>query len=290
MELQHQSCQWIFRADFLQDGLVWLPFCPIGNGTKLHKRLAPWLHSCTENPRDGGAWWAAVYGVAQSRTRLKRLSSSSSSMLLTSKAQTNLYTNFSRLRLQLSFSTVQLRLFSLIGNLSKRQRGTPGKEQRKKESQFPEALSVSLGLRLMANAQATDPEEIRDRGHLIAWEIWEESGTRATWRPQHLSSAPGVLMGTMCLPLNMLDWDLVNGRAPGLFSQGPRYSPLPIMIPTRPSVGDSEMKRAIRNGGRQSCLKAEGESAWPFNCAKTTRQNRYISNRGLTERVLLKLK
>ena len=33
--------------------------------------------SCLENPRDGGAWWAAVSGVAQSRTRLKRLSSSS---------------------------------------------------------------------------------------------------------------------------------------------------------------------------------------------------------------------
>ena len=33
--------------------------------------------SCLENPRDGGAWWAAVCGVAQSRTRLKRLSSSS---------------------------------------------------------------------------------------------------------------------------------------------------------------------------------------------------------------------
>ena len=31
--------------------------------------------SCLENPRDGGAWWAAVYGVAQSRTRLKRLRS-----------------------------------------------------------------------------------------------------------------------------------------------------------------------------------------------------------------------
>ena len=31
--------------------------------------------SCLENPRDGGAWWAAVYGVAQSQTRLKRLSS-----------------------------------------------------------------------------------------------------------------------------------------------------------------------------------------------------------------------
>ena len=33
--------------------------------------------SCLENPRDGGAWWAAVYGIAQSRTRLERLSSSS---------------------------------------------------------------------------------------------------------------------------------------------------------------------------------------------------------------------
>ena len=37
--------------------------------------------SCLENPRDGGVWWAAVYGVAQSRTRLKQLSSSSSRLL-----------------------------------------------------------------------------------------------------------------------------------------------------------------------------------------------------------------
>ena len=36
--------------------------------------------SCLENPRDGGAWWAAVYGVAQSRTQLKWVSSSSSSI------------------------------------------------------------------------------------------------------------------------------------------------------------------------------------------------------------------
>ena len=42
-----------------------------GNGT-------PLLYSCVENPMDGGAWWAAVHGVAQSQTRLKRLSSSSS--------------------------------------------------------------------------------------------------------------------------------------------------------------------------------------------------------------------
>ena len=41
-----------------------------GNGNPLQR-------SCLENPRDGGAWWAAIYGVAQSRTRLKRLSSSS---------------------------------------------------------------------------------------------------------------------------------------------------------------------------------------------------------------------
>ena len=43
-----------------------------GNGNPLQS-------SCLENPRDGGDWWAAIYGVAQSRTLLKRLSSSSSS-------------------------------------------------------------------------------------------------------------------------------------------------------------------------------------------------------------------
>ena len=43
-----------------------------GNGSPLQC-------SYLENPRDGGAWWAAIYGVAQSRTRLKWLSSSSSS-------------------------------------------------------------------------------------------------------------------------------------------------------------------------------------------------------------------
>ena len=39
----------------------------------------PFQCSCLENPMDRGAWWAAVYGVLQSRTQLKRLSSSSSS-------------------------------------------------------------------------------------------------------------------------------------------------------------------------------------------------------------------
>ena len=41
-----------------------------GNGNPLQ-------YSCLENPRDGGAWWAAIYGVAQSLTQLKQLSSSS---------------------------------------------------------------------------------------------------------------------------------------------------------------------------------------------------------------------
>ena len=41
--------------------------------------------SCLENPRDGGAWWVAIYGVAQSRTRLKWLSSSSNSSILKGK-------------------------------------------------------------------------------------------------------------------------------------------------------------------------------------------------------------
>ena len=45
-----------------------------GNGNPLQ-------YFCLENPRDGGAWWAAVYGVAQSQTRLRRLSSSSIALL-----------------------------------------------------------------------------------------------------------------------------------------------------------------------------------------------------------------
>ena len=48
--------------------------CVEGNGSPLQC-------SCLENPRDRGAWWAAVYGVTQSRTRLKGLSSSSSSKI-----------------------------------------------------------------------------------------------------------------------------------------------------------------------------------------------------------------
>ena len=61
------------------DTTEWLPFhfslscIGEGNGNPLQ-------YSCLENPRDGGAWWAAISGVAQSRTWLKRLSSSSIEM------------------------------------------------------------------------------------------------------------------------------------------------------------------------------------------------------------------
>ena len=48
--------------------------------------------SCLENPRDGGAWWAAIYGVAQSRTRLTQLSSSSSKSLFRHNRVTNTFT------------------------------------------------------------------------------------------------------------------------------------------------------------------------------------------------------
>ena len=59
------------------DTTEWLPFhfslsC-IGEGNS-----NPLQCSCLENPRNEGAWWTSVYGVTQSWTRLKRLSSSSS--------------------------------------------------------------------------------------------------------------------------------------------------------------------------------------------------------------------
>ena len=61
----------------------------VGHNERLHFHFSlscigegngnPLQCSCLENPKDGRAWWAAIYGVAQSRTRLKWLSSSSSS-------------------------------------------------------------------------------------------------------------------------------------------------------------------------------------------------------------------
>ena len=77
------SIHGIFQARILEWGAIafsdmteWLHFLlslsRIGEGNG-----NPLQCSCLENPRDGRAWWAAVYGITQSRTRLKRLSRSS---------------------------------------------------------------------------------------------------------------------------------------------------------------------------------------------------------------------
>ena len=62
--------------------------------------------SCLENPKDGRAWWAAIYGVAQSWTRLKRLSSSITYFNLFSNQEVSLYQE----KLNLSFFSGQTRL------------------------------------------------------------------------------------------------------------------------------------------------------------------------------------
>ena len=70
-----------------------------GNGNPLQ-------YSCLENPRDRGDWWAAVHGVAQSRTRLKRLSSSSSAGFL-------LLPGFSIVGVSRGYSLVTVHRFSI---------------------------------------------------------------------------------------------------------------------------------------------------------------------------------
>ena len=107
--------QWLFRRRWLHPTPVLLPGKSYGRRSLVG--CSPWGHkeldmteqlhfhfslsrigegngnplqcSCLENPRDRGAWWAAIYGVAQSRTRLKQLSSSSSSKKLLLKKSLN---------------------------------------------------------------------------------------------------------------------------------------------------------------------------------------------------------
>ena len=62
--------------------------------------------SCLENPRDGGAWWAAIYGVTQSWTRLKRLSSSILDL--------HCCAGFSLLSVSRSYSLVVLCMFLIV--------------------------------------------------------------------------------------------------------------------------------------------------------------------------------
>ena len=65
LRVRHDWATWLSLFTFMLWRRKWQP-TPVG---------------CLKNPRDGGAWWAAIYGVAQSRTRLTRCSSSSSSSL-----------------------------------------------------------------------------------------------------------------------------------------------------------------------------------------------------------------
>ena len=65
MRKQTEKCQWVGKLEFLSH------FCSAlaykfgeGNGNPLQC-------SCLENPRDRGAWWAAIYGVTLSQIRLK---------------------------------------------------------------------------------------------------------------------------------------------------------------------------------------------------------------------------
>ena len=83
--------------------------------------------SCLENPRDGGAWWDAVYGVAQSRARLKQLSSSSSTyyqpevMLKILQARLQHFMNFQMFKLDLEkVEEPDIKLPTSIGSSKKR--------------------------------------------------------------------------------------------------------------------------------------------------------------------------
>ena len=76
-----------------------------GNGNPLQS-------SCLENPRDGGAWWAAIYGVTQSQTQLKWLSSSSGSNDLFKNHIAKYRHNVRYWKLELQHNNFELRLLS----------------------------------------------------------------------------------------------------------------------------------------------------------------------------------
>ncbi|CAM9917499.1 unnamed protein product, partial [Rangifer tarandus platyrhynchus] len=83
------------------DSATSLSFIGEGNGNPLQC-------SCLENPSDGGAWWADIYGVAQSRTRLKGLSSSSNSRLALMMARRRPWLMASRFLVQSSYHLKRL--------------------------------------------------------------------------------------------------------------------------------------------------------------------------------------
>ena len=144
--------------------------------------------SCLENPRDGEAWWAAVYGVAQSRTRLKRLSSSSSSSRITLGLPWWLSDNE---------STYQCR--SSIG-----QRGRGKKQSKSKELSFPKSVfPCGLGdSGSIPGSGRSQQKEMATHSSILAWKIpWtqEPGGLRSMvlqrfgydWAVAHQCRRPG---------------------------------------------------------------------------------------------------
>ena len=98
-----------------------LPCIGEGNGNPLQ---CP----CLENPRDGGVWWAAVYGVAQSQTWLNRLSNNSNKIKNTKNIQNETKTkwqqqqkNFDRFK---EFANRAVEILSKMTNLKQRTKKT----------------------------------------------------------------------------------------------------------------------------------------------------------------------
>ena len=82
--------------------------------------------SCLENPRDGRAWWAAVYGVAQSQTRLKQLSrSSSGSRTILQKKKNLILKKGGRTELGLRMLTLGVMVWALVTQLANRGHSLP---------------------------------------------------------------------------------------------------------------------------------------------------------------------
>ena len=93
--------------------------------------------SCLENPRDGGAWWVAIYGVAQSQTRLKRLSSSSfNEAYLTTK-------NYIYLKLQHDVLMYVYRHPAYLIHKKSTSQEMPGWMNHKQESRLPREISIT---------------------------------------------------------------------------------------------------------------------------------------------------
>ena len=105
-----------------------------GNGNPLHC-------SCLENPRDGRAWWATVYGVAQSRTWLKRLSSSTSTtniITLRSKDLIQIWQWNKKLYRQTKAKRIQQHQTSLTTNAKGTSLGRKHKRKQQQQQKDPQ--------------------------------------------------------------------------------------------------------------------------------------------------------